>query len=289
MKVSEGLINKCKWKVYNEDCLKILSDMIKQNYFVDCIMTSPPYFDRRAYGAKPKSDGNVAKWLYANSGQAIHGEIGNGKNKNQYLQDMKSFFELSYKVLKEKKFLFVNISTSHYGFELIDFSSDFINLAKEAGFVHWDTIIWIKRNPMPSGRYVKFYLAQGWEYILAFSKGKKIEINNKNLKIQTMFRCKKCDEENYIDSNITPNYVFSNIGCYGRKRYPLISHPALFPIDIPAYCLSIATNEGDRILDPFAGSGTTLIAGLEQGLDVIGCELVPQIYNGLIEGLANID
>ena len=44
----------------------------------------------------------------------------------------------------------------------------------------------------------------------------------------------------------------------------------------------MSSKVGYTILDPFAGSGTTLIAGLEQGLNVIGCELVANIYDDLI-------
>lgn len=35
---------------------------------------------------------------------------------------------------------------------------------------------------------------------------------------------------------------------------------------------------GGRVLDPFAGSGTTLLAAREQGLDAVGIEAVPEIY-----------
>jgi DNA modification methylase len=283
MEISQGEINECKWKVYNGNCINILRNMDKES--VDCIVTSPPYFDRRAYGSKPKSDGNNGKWLYANSGKAIEGEIGNGNDKEKYLSDIKTVIQLCYKILKEGRILFVNISTCHKDFELLDFSSDLIKAAKESGFVHWDTIIWIKRNPMPPGRYNRVYLAQGWEYILAFSKGKRIEINNDDIKIKTHFKCQNCGVDNYVESGITPNYVYSNIGCYGRRFNSVISHPAVFPIDIPAYCLSIATKKGELVLDPFVGSGTTLIAGLEQGLNVIGCELVPEIYEGLVKGM----
>lgn len=294
MESSKGKVKDCSWKVYKGDCRDILKSMIEKNEVVDCIITSPPYHNKRAYGENPKPDGNVAKWLYAKSGQSVFGEIGNRKgngkkNKEKYLKDIKCVLEQCYRVLKEGKLLFINISTFHKEFELLDFSSNFITLAKEVGFVHWDTIIWIKRNPMPPGRYKKIYLSQGWEYILAFSKGKRIDINNKDLKIKTHFKCKNCNEDNYYSSNITPNYLFSNIGCYGRKYNSLISHPALFPLDIPSYCLSICMEQGDTVLDPFVGSGTTLVAGLEQGLNVIGCELVPQIYEGLIEGMRKLD
>lgn len=136
---------------------------------------------------------------------------------------------------------------------------------------------------MPPGKYKKIYLAQGWEYILAFTKGKKIEINNQHINIKTHFSCVNCKEDNYVDCAVTPNYMYSNIGCYGRKYNSIISHPAIFPLDVPAFCLSIATKNGDLILDPFVGSGTTLIAGLEKGLDVIGCEIVPEIYESLAD------
>lgn len=283
MEISEGIVKGCNWKVYKGNCIDILKNMKEE--LIDCIVTSPPYFDRRSYGAKPRSDGNIAEWLYANSGQPIEGEIGNGKDKEKYIKDIKTILELCYNVLKKGKLLFVNISTCHKDFELLDFSSDFIKSAKEAGFIHWDTIIWIKRNPMPPGRYDKIYLSQGWEYILVFSKGKRIEIDNKNIKIETHFKCENCGTDNYVNSSITPNYVYSNIGCYGRKYNSIIAHPAIFPIDIPAFCLSIATKSGELVLDPFVGSGTTLIAGLEQGLNVIGCELVPEIYKGLVDGM----
>lgn len=285
MELAKGIIKGCSWKVYKGNCLDTMKKMIDKNELVDCIVTSPPYFDRRAYGVKSKNDGNIAKWLYANSGQPIDGEIGNGNDKEKYLKDMRRVFELCYKILKKEKILFVNVSTSHKNFELLDFSSDFVKLAKEAGFIHWDTIIWIKRNPMPPGRYSKIYLGQGWEYILAFTKGKRIEIDNNEIKIDTHFKCKNCGVDNYVKNDITPNYVYSYIGCYGRKFNKIVSHPAIFPIEIPKYCLSIATKEGDVVLDPFVGSGTTLIGGLEQGLNVIGCELVPEIYEGLVNGM----
>lgn len=286
MEIAEGVIKGCNWKIYKGNCIDTLKNMDEES--VDCIVTSPPYFDRRAYGEKPKVDGNIASWLYANKGKPIEGEIGNGKDKEKYFKDIQAVLKLCYRILKKERFLFINISTSHKNFELIDLSSNFISYAKDAGFIHWDTIIWIKRNPMPPGKHTKIYLGQGWEYILVFSKGKKIEINSSDIKIKTHFKCKECGADNYIRSKITPNYVYSNIGCYGRKYNPIISHPAIYPIDVPAFCLSIATKSGELVLDPFVGSGTTLIAGIEQGLNVIGCELVSQIYDELVKEMKKL-
>lgn len=285
MSVSEGKIKGCKWKIYLGSCLDVLKNMVDKNELVDCIVTSPPYFNRRSYGAKPKTDGNIAKWLYATPGKSMEGEIGNSNDKEKYIKDIEEVLELCYKVLRNDKLIFINIANTHEKLELLDFSSNFIEGAKKAGLIHWETIIWIKSNPMPPGMHKNYYLAQGWEYILAFRKGEKVNIDSTNIKIKTHFKCENCEMDNYVDSKITPNYVYSYVGCYGRQTHKIISHPAIFPIDIPKYCLSIATKEGDTILDPFVGSGTTLIAGIEQELNVIGCELVKEIYEGLVSGM----
>ncbi|RXI40137.1 DNA-methyltransferase [Clostridium tetani] len=285
MEIAEGIVKGCSWKVYLGNCLDIMKNMVGKNELVDCIVTSPPYFNRRSYGAKPKIDGNIAKWLYANPGKPIEGEIGNSNDKDKYIKDIGEVLKLCYRVLKDDKLIFINIGNTHEKLELLDFSSNFIEGAKKAGFIHWDTIIWIKGNPMPPGKHKNYYLAQGWEYILVFRKGKKVNIDSTNIKIKTHFKCKNCEEENYLNSEITPNYVYSYIGCYGRQYTRIVSHPAIFPIDIPKFCLSIATKQEDTILDPFVGSGATLIAGLEQGLNVIGCELEPEIYQELTEGM----
>lgn len=288
MKSSSGVINNCKWEVVNCDCREYMREMVKNNIEVDCIITSPPYFNRRSYGAKPKVDGNIAKWLYASSGKPIENEIGNSDDENKYIEDIGEVFDLCYKVLKDNKHMFINIANTHKEFELLDFSREFIDKAKEAGFIHWDTIIWIKNNPVPAGRHKNYYLAQGWEYILAFTKGKRVNINTSNVSIKIPFICEYCKKENYLNTKITPNYLYSYVGCYGRTQDKIINHPAVYPIEIPNYCIDISSHRGDLIFDPFVGSGTTLIAGLTKEMNVMGCELVSQIYDDLVKKMNEV-
>ena len=50
-------------------------------------------------------------------------------------------------------------------------------------------------------------------------------------------------------------------------------HPATFPKTLPNWFIRLLTDEGDTVLDPFAGSGTTLVAALELGRNAIGIDI----------------
>lgn len=49
-------------------------------------------------------------------------------------------------------------------------------------------------------------------------------------------------------------------------------HPTVKPIDLIAYYCRLVTPPGGIVLDPFAGSGTTLVAAQREGFRVVGCE-----------------
>ncbi len=57
------------------------------------------------------------------------------------------------------------------------------------------------------------------------------------------------------------------------------SHSATFPIELPSWFIKLFTLEGDVVLDPFLGSGTTAIAAIRQARHFIGIEANAQHYN----------
>jgi len=51
------------------------------------------------------------------------------------------------------------------------------------------------------------------------------------------------------------------------------NHPNKKPVSLMRWCIELATNPGDTILDPFMGSGTTGVACVQTGRNFIGIEL----------------
>ena len=52
-------------------------------------------------------------------------------------------------------------------------------------------------------------------------------------------------------------------------------HPAVFPVALPEFLLQTYANLGDAVFEPFAGSGTTILAGQRTGRKVRAIELAP--------------
>ena len=65
-------------------------------------------------------------------------------------------------------------------------------------------------------------------------------------------------------------------------------HPATFPISLTKRVIELFTHEGELILDPFVGSGTSLVAASDTGRNAVGFDLHPNYvdlcYQGLIQG-----
>ena len=65
----------------------------------------------------------------------------------------------------------------------------------------------------------------------------------------------------------------SNLWTFGGESAKRIGHPAPFPLELPRRCIRLFSYQSDRIFDPFTGSGSTLIAALQDGRDAWGLEI----------------
>jgi len=148
--------------------------------------------------------------------------------------------------------------------------------AMECGF-NLETMVWEKTGSGCLGS--NFYYSQNFEFMFVFSKGK--PLRGKLIK----------DRENKKKSG--KETVNGNIGNDGKGKYRSIyrkpygkrtniwrintkknsKHPAPFPDQLAQDHILSWSNEGDTILDPFMGSGTTGVAAKNLGRSFIGIEL----------------
>ena len=122
-------------------------------------------------------------------------------------------------------------------------------------------IIWAKPNPMPEA--VNDRCAKSHEHIFLFSKSKRYYFNADVLR------------DKYTEARMRDVWTINTASFPG-------AHFAVFPEAIPERCIKAGSREGDTVLDPFMGSGTTAYVSQRLGRKWIGVELNPE-YAKIIE------
>ncbi len=126
---------------------------------------------------------------------------------------------------------------------------DMWQAAEDAGLYFHNLLVWIKHNTTPN----KFYMKNA-EFTGFFKKGKAKTINIKGSQ--------------------------SAIKVLNNKQ---TSHPTEKPVDLMKVYILNSTNEGDLVVDPFCGTGSTAIACLETNRRFIGFEKDPKHYKECLE------
>lgn len=224
-------------------------DAIIKNKIIDVIITSPPYSDIKDY----KSDK----------------QIGFNQKYSDYLNDLEKIFNYCEKIVKDTGSMWIVIDTYKekgkvklLPFDLVDRIQKKWNLQ--------DIIIWNKDKTLPwvsKGR-----LRNIFEYILFFTKNKSTNFKYHIDRIKIPTNLKKwwvTYPERYHPKGKTPtrmwefNYPDSDIwkipipsqGTWGNGW---VKHYCPFPPKLVETIIQLTTDEGDVVLDPFAGSGSVL-------------------------------
>jgi len=248
-------------KIYLGDARDVLKGFPEKS--VDLIVTSAPYDDLRKYG-NPKSTWNREVF----EGVAV---------------------ELV-KVLKDGGVLvwIINDKTEKGSETGTSFRQalHFMDLGLKLN----DTMIWEKTNPLPQVKQPRY--SQVFEYMFVFSKGVPKTFNPimepcKCAGLNYHSTCKNMGGENgrtKKNFNINKEKVASNIWEIAVAQNKT-SHPAVFPFEIAYRHILSWSNEGDIVLDPFIGSGTTALAAKELKRKYIGIEINEEYYNLTIDRL----
>jgi len=129
--------------------------------------------------------------------------------------------------------------------------------AFDSEFDTFQYFIWHKTNPMPK-IYKNGFLNSCEMIICLWNKGHKWNFSNQN------------DMHNFFECSI----------CMGKERMKNPKHPSQKPVKLLKHIISIASNEGDTVFDPFMGVGSTGIAALQMKRQFIGCEIDPVFFDG---------
>lgn len=93
---------------------------------------------------------------------------------------------------------------------------------------------------------------------------------------------------NFTSQNEMHNFFESPI-CMQPERLKEPKHPAQKPVKLLEHIIKIASNEGDVILDPFMGVGSTGVAALNNKRKFIGCEIEKEYFDATVERIANTE
>ncbi|MCM8808059.1 MAG: site-specific DNA-methyltransferase [Candidatus Omnitrophica bacterium] len=225
-------------EIYNDDF--ITTNCLEENS-IDLIVTSPPYNVDIKYGSYDD------KIPY-----------------NIYLEFTEKYLEKAYKLLKDDGRFCLNIPLDKNKGGQQSVYADIITIAKKVGFKYHSTIIWNEQNISKRTAWGS-WLSAAAPYVIAPVEMIAVLYKKRWKKISGS---KKSDitKKEFIEWT---NGVWTFMGESKTK----VGHPAPFPVELPRRCIKLFSFVGDTVLDPFLGSGSTLIACVLTNRKGIGIEI----------------
>ena len=256
------------------DCAEQLKKLPDDS--VDLIVTSPPYADQRK-----TSYGGIAV--------------------NQYVEWFLPITKELLRVLKPTGTFILNIKEKVQNGERSTYVLELILEMRKQGWFWTEEFIWHKKNCYP-GKWPNRF-RDAWERLLQFNKTRQFNMYQETVMVPTgdwaKTRLRNLSETDKTRDNSKVGSGFGkNISNWeGREMaYPTNvlhlatecgnkNHSAAFPEALPEWFIKLFTKEGDMVLDPFAGSGTTLIVAQRMHRNSIGIEIKLDYYQQIKERL----
>lgn len=242
---------------------------------VNCVITSPPYWGLRNYGQKE--------------------QLGLEPTPDEYVFKMVEVFREMKRVLTADGTFWLNIGDSYSNSRFKDIKSkDLVGIPwmlafalRSDGWYLRQDIIWSKPNPMPEP--TKDRCVKSHEHIFLLTKSSKYFFNYEAIREPrvSLSNNHQFGGKKYNDPN---NMVYGSIGSIyksdGKRNKRDVwsiptqpfkgSHFAVMPEALVKPCILAGSREGETILDPFFGAGTTGLVALKNNRKYIGIELNPE-------------
>jgi len=232
---------------------------------VHLVVTSPPYFDTKMYSKEP-----------------IEGDLGNIHDIDEWADAIAEVWKEVYRVLQPGRKAFINIMNLPIrlpsgGFRTLNLVGRTIDLCEKIGFVFKRDIVWHKTNsvrghfgtyPYPGGIIIN----NMHEFILEFDKPEKKGVSKYQHLSREQKEQSRLDKEFWLSIKKSDVWVMKPQGSGDRRN-----HVAPFPYELPSRLIRAFSYVGETVLDPFVGSGVTLLAAADWKRNGIGYEINPEI------------
>ena len=251
---------------------------------VDLVVTSPPYFNVKDYSR----DGYQKR----NHSEKNKSQIGDLNDYREFIAELLKVWRECERALKPNGKLVINTPlmpmkkadySTHYNRHVFDLNSDIQNsilYQENTAMYLYDVFIWDRTNPskrLMFGSYPyprNFYAQNTSEFITVYVKDG-MPIRNIPKKIKEASRL---SEEEWVEYT---KQVW-RLPIPGKNDIAFGDHSAIMPEEIVYRCVRLFTFVGDVVLDPFAGSGTTLKVAKENDRNFIGYEIMKS-YKSVID------
>lgn len=249
---------------------------------VDLAVTSPPYFNVKDYSM----DGYQAR----SHSSCMDGDIGGENAYGQYIARLLKVWQECARVLKPNGKLCVNAPlmpmpksqvNTHYNRHIYDLHGDIQrSILQGTELFLMDIYIWNRSNPSKKlmfGSYPypgNFYAQNTSEFIAVYVKDGRPD----NRASRQEKESSRLTQEEWLEYT----QQIWTLPIPGRDDPAFGSHPAIMPEEIARRCIRMYSFVGGLVLDPFAGSGTTLKVAKAADRHWTGYEVYPA-YRELIE------
>ena len=273
--VEQSVVRSCgSATLYFGDCKEVLASLPAAS--VDLVVTSPPYADRRKDSYGGIAPDNYVAWFLPAAEQLL-------------------------RVLKPSGTFVLNIKEKAYNGERHTFVLELILALRKQGWLWTEEFVWHKKNCYP-GKWPNRF-RDAWERLLQFNKSRNFAMyqeavmlpvggwSNKRLENISETDLKRDNAKNKSgfgkkvanwigrDKVYPTNVLHLATECANR------THSAAFPESLPAWFIKLFSKEGDRVLDPFMGSGTTLAVANRLQRVSVGIEIKKDYFDLALERL----
>ena len=249
-----------KQEIINKDCIQGLSEM-KDN-LINLTVTSPPYYAFKDYGD-------------------YEGNIENLDDYTDYTKYLDNWLKELFRVTDEDGRVCIIVDDKHTNLKTEGINKNrgtharLIILAEKNGFIYKDLIIWAKARAGHASGGANYMLGSfpyppniplvNWfEYVIVLRKEGKPRVS----RITT--EQKEMSKLGFNEFKWASESIWRIPAERSRK------HPCPYPEEIVRRLIKLFSFYGDTILDPFAGSGTTLYVSKQLGRNAIGYDINPE-------------